>query len=95
MSAMSSFLGRTGADRLRTKGENFAANFVEEILKRHPCVQNCAVIGIPFVDSTENDNPIYVLELEDPKGFDLDEFYGYCQKEIPSYALAGVYPPGP
>jgi fatty-acyl-CoA synthase len=83
------FLGRTGADRLRTKGENFAASIVEEILNRHPGVRNCAVIGIPFVGSTENDNPIYVLELENPNEFDLAEFYGYCQKEIPSYALPG------
>jgi len=83
------FLGRTGADRLRTKGENFAAGFVEEIINRHPVVRNCAVIGIPFVDSTENDNPIYVLELKDPGRFDPVEFYRYCQKEIPSYALPG------
>jgi len=83
------FLGRTGADRLRTKGENFAATFVEEIIKRHRGVRNCAVIGIPFLDSTENDNPLYVLELMDPKGFDLAEFYAYCQREIPSYALPG------
>jgi fatty-acyl-CoA synthase len=83
------FLGRTGADRLRTKGENFSATFVEEIINRHPGVRNCAVIGIPFVDSTENDNPVYVLEVEDPKGFDLDEFHRYCQTEIPFYALPG------
>ncbi|MBW1714149.1 MAG: AMP-binding protein [Deltaproteobacteria bacterium] len=72
------FLGRTGADRLRTKGENFAATFVEEIILKHPGLTSAAVIGIPYVDSTENDNPIYVLE-----------FLAFCQKEIPSYALPG------
>jgi len=30
-----------------------------------------------------------VLEVEDPSGFDLNKFYVYCQKEIPSYALPG------
>ena len=83
------FLGRTGTDRLRTKGENFSTTFVEEIIIQYPGVQNCAVIGIPFVDSTENDNPVYVLEVDDPKGFDLAKFHVYCQKEIPQYALPG------
>ncbi len=83
------FLGRTGTDRLRTKGENFSTTFVEEIIMRYPGMQNCAVIGIPFVDSTENDNPIYVLEMEDPIGFDLAKFYSYCREEIPQYALPG------
>ena len=83
------FLGRTGTDRLRTKGENFSTTFVEEIIIQYAGVQNCAVIGIPFVNSTENDNPIYVLEVEDPSGFDLNKFHAYCQKEIPQYALPG------
>lgn len=83
------FLGRTGADRLRNKGENFSTTFVEEILRRYPGVVNCAVIGIPYVDSTENDNPVYVLEVADPQGFDVSEFYGYCTGAIPSYALPG------
>jgi hypothetical protein len=52
-------------------------------------VENCAVIGIPFVDSTENDNPIYVLEVQNPHNFDLDGFYAFCRKEIPGYAQPG------
>ncbi len=83
------FLGRTGADRLRTKGENFSTTFVEEIIMRYPGLENCAVIGIPFVDSTENDNPIYVLEIEDPQGFDVTKFHAYCKAELPQYALPG------
>jgi fatty-acyl-CoA synthase len=83
------FLGRTGADRLRNKGENFSATFVEEILLRFPDIRNCAVIGIPYVDSTENDNPLYVLEVEHPARFDLGAFYTSCQGEIPHYALPG------
>lgn len=83
------FLGRTGTDRLRNKGENFSTAFVEEIIRRHPGVVNCAVIGIPHVDSTENDNPIYVLEVTDPNAFDLQAFYDDCIGAIPSYALPG------
>ena len=83
------FLGRTGADRLRTKGENFATTFVEDIILHYAGVSNCAVIGIPFVDSTENDNPIYVLEVQSPRDFDLNGFYAFCRKEIPGYAQPG------
>jgi fatty-acyl-CoA synthase len=83
------FLGRTGTDRLRTKGENFSTTFVEEIITQYVGVANSAVIGIPFVDSTENDNPIYVLEVQNPRNFNLDEFYAFCIKEIPGYAQPG------
>jgi fatty-acyl-CoA synthase len=83
------FLGRTGTDRLRTKGENFATTFVEEIIMQYTDVGNCAVIGIPIVDSTENDNPIYVLEVQNPRNFDVDRFYAFCKKEIPGYAQPG------
>ena len=83
------FLGRTGTDRLRNKGENFATTFVEGIIMQYTGVGNCAVIGIPFVDSTENDNPIYVLEVQNPCNFDLDGFYTFCRREIPGYAQPG------
>ncbi len=83
------FLGRTGSDRLRNKGENFAATFVEEILAKHPAVKDCAVIGIPYTDSTENDNPVFVLETPEPEAFDAKKFYRYCRDSLPAYALPG------
>lgn len=83
------FLGRTGSDRLRNKGENFAATFVEEIILGDRWVNNCAVIGIPYVDNIENDNPMYVLEVDDPADFDLAGFLDFCRQEIPHYALPG------
>jgi len=83
------FLGRTGADRLRSKGENFSAAFVEEIVLGYEGVVNCVVIGIPHVDSTENDNPIYVVEVEDPPRFDVSDFMRFCGQKVPPYALPG------
>ncbi len=83
------FLGRTGTDRLRSKGENFSAAFVEEIIMGYDGVNHCVVIGIPHVDSTENDNPIYVVEVEDPPRFDVFGLYKFCGLKIPSYALPG------
>jgi fatty-acyl-CoA synthase len=83
------FLGRTGTDRLRSKGENFAAAFVEEIVLENEGVLNCVVIGIPHVDSTENDNPIYIVEVEDPQRFDASGLYAFCRRKVPSYALPG------
>jgi fatty-acyl-CoA synthase len=83
------FLGRTGTDRLRTKGENFSTTFVEGILLKHIEVVNCAVVGVPFVDGNENDNPLYVIETPQPSEFDIEAFYDYCTKELPAYALPG------
>jgi len=83
------FLGRTGTDRLRNKGENFSTTFVEEILMKYPQVRSCAVIGIPYLDSTENDNPVFVIETADPSNFDLSGFLDYCSGELPAYAQPG------
>lgn len=83
------FLGRTGTDRLRNKGENFSTASVEEVIRRYPAVLNCAVIGIPRVDSTENDNPVYVLEVADPAAFDIRRFHDYCLRAVPAHALPG------
>ena len=83
------FLGRTGTDRLRSKGENFSAAFVEEIVLDYQGVLNCVVIGIPHVDSTENDNPIYIVEVEDPPQFDVSGLYAFCRNKVPAYALPG------
>jgi hypothetical protein len=47
------------------------------------------VIGIPHFDSTENDNPIYIVEVERPAQFDVAGFYGFCRDNIPPYALPG------
>jgi len=85
------FLGRTGTDRLRSKGENFSAAFVEEIVMEYEGVLNCVVIGIPHVDSTENDNPIYIVEVEDPPRFDVSGLWAFCRGKIPSYALPGYF----
>jgi acyl-CoA synthetase (AMP-forming)/AMP-acid ligase II len=83
------FLGRTGTDRLRSKGENFSTAFVEEIVMGYEGVVHCVVIGIPHVDSTENDNPIYVVEVADPSRFDVFGLYTFCKSNIPPYALPG------
>ena len=80
------FLGRTGADRLRTKGENYSAAVIEEIVVRHPQVNNASIIGAPQFDSTENDLPVYVLEVGRPADFDLAGFVEFCRAEVPHFA---------
>ncbi len=85
------FLGRTGTDRLRSKGENFSVAFVEETVMEYEGVLNCVVIGIPHVDSTENDNPIYIVEVKDPPRFDVSGLYAFCRQQIPPYALPGYF----
>ena len=83
------FLGRTGTDRLRSKGENFSTTFVEDIIANFKKVLNGTVIGIPHVDSTENDNPVYIIEADNPDSFEIDEFFKFCKTELPDYALPG------
>ena len=83
------FMGRTGTARLRSRGENFSAACIERLLLDHPGVVGCAVIGVPHTDSTENDNPLFVLEVQRPERFDVGLFLRYCYEELPDYTRPG------
>lgn len=83
------FLGRTGTDRLRTKGENFSTVFVEDVIMQFAGILNCAVVGVPFVDSTENDNPMVVIETPSPSSFNITGLIEFCQARLPGYAQPG------
>jgi len=43
-------LGRTSVDILKTGGEKISALEVEDVLRVHPAVADCAVVGIPDAD---------------------------------------------
>src|SRR5690606_10217137 len=40
-------LGRTSVDILKTGGEKVSALEIEETLREHPAVRDCAVVGVP------------------------------------------------
>ena len=40
-------LGRESVDIIKTGGEKVSALEIEDVLRRHPCIEDCAVVGIP------------------------------------------------
>jgi len=43
-------LGRTGVDVLKTGGHKVSALEIEEVLRQHPAVAECAIVGVPDVE---------------------------------------------
>jgi malonyl-CoA/methylmalonyl-CoA synthetase len=62
-------LGRTNLDILKTGGHKVSALEIEEILRRHPAIVECAVVGIPDVEWGERVAAAVVLK--DSKVLDL------------------------
>ncbi len=61
-------LGRTNIDILKTGGHKISALEVEEALREHPAICECAVVGVPDVEWGERVAAALVLQ----EGHDLD-----------------------
>ncbi|HQI81237.1 MAG TPA: AMP-binding protein [Deltaproteobacteria bacterium] len=77
------FLGRTG-DWIRFKGENWTPVDAEKVVGRYEGVTNAGVIGVPQARGREDD-PMYVIEVEDPAAFDPAPFLSHCREHLPHY----------
>ena len=77
------FLGRTG-DWIRCKGENWAPMDCEKIINNYAAVSNVGIIGVPQSVGKEDD-PLYVLETENPDTFSMIPFLEYCKEYVPHY----------
>jgi len=64
-------------------GENIASREIEEVLRRHAAVRDCAVIGLP--DAKWGESPCAVLRLkEDISDRDLS---AYCRDLLAGYKI--------
>ncbi len=58
-------LGRTSIDILKTGGHKVSALEIEEVLRTHPCIAECAVVGVPDAEWGERIAAALVLNPED------------------------------
>jgi fatty-acyl-CoA synthase len=72
------FAGRSN-EWLRVDGENLAAGPVERIVMRHPRVRSAAVYAVP--DDPVGDRVMVAIEVDDPNGFDVDEFDDFVAEQ--------------
>jgi malonyl-CoA/methylmalonyl-CoA synthetase len=83
-------LGRTSIDVLKTGGHKVSALEIEEVLREHPAVAECAIVGVP--DPEWGERVAAAVVLKDGQALDLPSLRSWALKllaphKIPSRLL--------
>lgn len=70
-------------DMIVTGGENVYSIEVENVISRHPAVNECTVIGIP--DEQWGERVHAVVVLKQGAALDLESLKGFCREQIAGY----------
>jgi malonyl-CoA/methylmalonyl-CoA synthetase len=99
-------LGRSSVDIIKSGGEKVSALEIEAVLREHPAIAECAVVGLPDPDWGETVAATLVLEegqeltLETLRQWAREHLAGYktprricCVEELPRNAMGKVIKP--
>jgi malonyl-CoA/methylmalonyl-CoA synthetase len=78
-------LGRTSIDILKSGGHKISALEIEEALRLHPSVAECAVVGVP--DAEWGERVAAALVLSDGHALDLDTLRVWGRDHLAGYKL--------
>jgi malonyl-CoA/methylmalonyl-CoA synthetase len=78
-------LGRTNLEILKTGGHKVSALEIEEALRRHPAVAECAVLGVP--DAEWGERVAAALVLKAGAAIDLPSLRGWAKQFLAAYKL--------
>ena len=78
-------LGRKSVDIVKTGGYKVSALEVEEALRRHPAIAECAVVGIP--DPEWGERVAAAVELAPGAELTLDELRGWARERLAVYKI--------
>lgn len=78
-------LGRSSVDILKTGGFKVSALEIEEELRTHPAVAECAVVGIP--DAEWGDKVSVAVELRPGATLSLDELQRWARERLAPYKI--------
>jgi malonyl-CoA/methylmalonyl-CoA synthetase len=85
-------LGRTSVDIIKTGGFKVSALEIEELLRTHPAITECAVVGV--ADNEWGERVSAAVELKDETALTLDELQQWAKQRLAPYkvprALAAV-----
>lgn len=73
-------LGRTNVDILKTGGHKISALEVEEALRQHPAIRECAVVGVP--DDEWGERVGAALVLKDGQTIDLETLRAWAKGHL-------------
>jgi malonyl-CoA/methylmalonyl-CoA synthetase len=78
-------LGRTNIDILKTGGHKVSALEIEETLREHPAVVECAVVGVP--DSEWGERVAAALVLREGSALDLDGLRAWAKQRLAAHKV--------
>jgi malonyl-CoA/methylmalonyl-CoA synthetase len=78
-------LGRSSVDIIKTGGFKVSALEIEEVLRTHPTVRECAVVGVEDADWGER--VCVAVEPHDGQQLTLEELQGWARERLAPYKL--------
>ncbi len=81
-------LGRNSVDIIKSGGYKISALQIEEVLRAHPAIKECGVVGIPDEEWGEIIGASLILQNED---IDLKALNTWLKTKLPAYQLPRKY----
>jgi malonyl-CoA/methylmalonyl-CoA synthetase len=78
-------LGRTSVDIIKTGGYKVSALEIEEVLRTHPAIAECAVVGVD--DAEWGERVAAAVELRDGSALTLDELQAWARTHLAPYKV--------
>ena len=78
-------LGRTSVDIIKTGGYKVSALEIEEVLRGHPAIQECAVVGV--ADPEWGERVSAAVELRPGASLDLAELKDWSREQLAPYKI--------
>ncbi|MEW2923091.1 acyl-CoA synthetase [Muricauda sp. ANG21] len=81
-------LGRNSVDIIKSGGYKISALEIEEVLRKHPKIKDCGVVGIPNLEWGEI---IVAALIAETVSFDIEELKSWLHKKLPGYKTPRKY----
>lgn len=81
-------LGRNSVDIIKSGGYKISALEIEEVLRKHPAIKDCGVVGIPDEEWGEIIGASLILASDEDVSAELNE---WLKDKLPSYKLPRRY----